>query len=65
MCDFFLVANFGGTLSLFLGFSFFMLWDLISRGVGFLGKTETADDINDDAVKYGAETRIPLNSSDD
>ena len=23
------VANFGGTLGLFLGFSFFMLWDLI------------------------------------
>ena len=25
-----LVSNFGGTLGLFLGFSFFMLWDLVS-----------------------------------
>ena len=26
-----LVSNFGGTLGLFLGFSFFMLWDLVSN----------------------------------
>ena len=25
-----LVSNFGGTLRLFLGFSFFMLWDFVS-----------------------------------
>ena len=59
------LAELGGALSLFLGFSFLMLWDLFSQAVGFLSNTGTADDIKEDAVKYGAEARIPLNSSDD
>ena len=38
MFDSFLVANFGGTLSLFLGFSFISLWDFGALHIGFLGR---------------------------